>query len=186
MRARIDDPQLQDAYATLRGAGARGRELAETLDRRRTRVRAWKRVPGGLTLNFLNLIALQPLPANADETEYRWWVTLLAHEAAHIQQGYWVDSVQQEIRAYAAQWQVARELGIDLGPAYALLAQFDPASAEQRAAARAALVSLFGGQPAALVYAALPLLQPTGWRAIVPGIRETLALLRAGLTRGAR
>ena len=74
---------------------------------------------------------------------------------------------------------MALELGVDLGALPAVFSDADPKSAEHQQAARAAMLTLFAGSPAALVYAALPLAQPMGWRAILPALRETLAVVRA-------
>ncbi len=183
MSARINDPQLQRAYDTLRQSGARGAELAAVLDRHRTRVRVSRALAGGFTLNLINTVFLQPLAPHSSEHAYKQWVTLLAHEACHVEQRYWVDSVQQEMRAYQAQCMIARELGADLGFICSVFPNLDPDREEHRVQARAALVSLFVGQPAAIVYASLPLLQPTGVRAITAGARELAAVIRAGLSR---
>src|SRR5581483_5233640 len=99
----------------LRAAGPRGRELANVLDQRGTRVYVSALVGGGFTLNFINTILLQPLRADASDDDFKIWVTLLGHEACHIEQGFWVDSVQQEIRSYIAQGIIGDELGINTG-----------------------------------------------------------------------
>ncbi|MBI4673957.1 MAG: hypothetical protein HY741_20110 [Chloroflexi bacterium] len=180
MPARIEEPKLRDALDVLRNAGLRGGELAALLDARATRVRISARVVGGFTLNFINTIFLQPLAHNADDFEFRRWVTLLAHEACHIEQRYWVDSVEQEIRAYQAQCRVADELGIDLGAFRDAFAKLNPDSAQDQQTGQTAMLSMFFGQPAAVVYASLPLSQPRGLRAILPGVREIIAVVRAG------
>ena len=73
--------------------------VVNLLDERGTHVRSSNAVTGGFTLNFLNLILLQPPPANGAEAEFKRWVTILAHEACHIEQRFWVDSVEQEMGA---------------------------------------------------------------------------------------
>lgn len=184
MPVHLNEPQLRNALEMMRNAGPRGRELGALLEQRATRVRLTPRVVGGFTLNFINTIFLQPLSQNASEWEFRQWVTVLAHEACHVEQRHWVDSVQQEIIAYQAQCSVARELGIDLVVLREAFAALNPESAQDQAAGRAAMLSLFANQPAAVVYASLPLAQPHGVRAIVPGVREIAAVLRAaGQTR---
>lgn len=179
MNAKIDDANALRAYEALRTGGARSRELAAVLDGRKTRVRVTNKIVGGFTLNFINTIFLQPLRDNASEWEYKYWVTLLAHEACHVEQRYWIDSVAQEIRAYTAQAHVGDELGIDLDHLKRAFAHLNPESPEHQQLAYAALLTLFAGQPAALVYASLPLWQPIGIRAIMPGLRQIAGVIRA-------
>jgi hypothetical protein len=180
MTIRLDHPKLQEAYAVMQKAGPRGRELAALLERRATRVRVSARVAGGFTLNFINTIFLQPPDSAGSDLQFKLWVTLLAHEACHIEQGFWVDSVQQEIIAYQTQLRVADELGVDLGILREAFANLNPGLAEHQQMGQAALRSIFFGAPAAMVYAALPLAQPRGLRAILPGARELIAVVRAG------
>ncbi len=179
MPINLQEPKLCDAFEVMRNAGPCGRELGALLEQRATRVRISPRVVGGFTLNFINTIFLQPLSESASEWEFRQWVTLLAHEACHVEQRHWVDSVQQEIKAYQTQCIVAKELGIDLVVLREAFAALNPESASDQAAGRAAMLSLFASQPAAIVYAALPLAQPRGLRAIMPGAREIAAVLCA-------
>lgn len=183
MAVKIDDAQLRDAFDALRNAGPRGRALAACLEERGTRARISSRLTGGFTLNFINTVFLQPLRAEADEFAFRQWVTLLAHEASHIEQRFWVDSVAQEIRAYQTQCRVAQELEIDLGTLREAFASLDPDAPQDQRTAQRVLTSLFFGTPAAIVYAALPLAQPRGVRAIVPACREILAVARASRVR---
>jgi hypothetical protein len=183
MPLKINDPLVREAYDELRAGGPRGRELCDILDERETRVRIWKAIAGGFTLNFINSIFLQPLRPGASEWERKYWVTLLGHEACHVEQRYWVDSVQQEIRAYTTQGRVGDELGIDLGFIKHAFSHLDPDSNDHQRVAYAAMQSLFAGQPAAIVYASLPLPQPTGIRAVRPAFRQLVAVARAGLYR---
>lgn len=179
MTARIDEPKLREAFEVMHNAGPRGRELAALLDRRATRVRISARIVGGFTLNFINTIFLQPLAPDTSAWEYRRWVTILAHEACHVEQGFWVDSVQQEIIAYQTQCRVAIELGIDLVVWREAFAALNPASPHDQTTGRAHLLALFANEPAGVVYAALPLRQPRGLRAFAPGVRQIAAVLRA-------
>lgn len=183
MNARIDDLNAIKAYESLRAGGARSRELADVLDYHKTRVYVTPRILGGLTLNFINTIFMMPLRADASDCEYKQWVALLAHEACHVEQRFWVDSVEQEIRAYTAQALVGDELGIDLGHIKRAFFDLNPARAQDLVRARAALITLFAGTPAGIVYASLPLFQPTGVRALLPALRESFAVLRAGFSR---
>lgn len=183
MPARLNHPKLIELYNSLRSSGPRGRELADVLDRYNTRVRFASLISGGFTLNFINTIFLQPLRPDASDWEYKYHVTLLGHEACHVEQRFWVDSVEQEIRAYASQVRVAIELGFDLGVIRQAFEHLDPASLQDRIAAQAAMLALFAGTPAAMVYAALPLVQPIGLRAAGPAIDQIIAVARAGLRR---
>jgi hypothetical protein len=186
MAANINDAQVQKAFEMMRNAGPRGRELAGVLDARGTRVRISGTLLGGFTLNFLNLILLQPPDVNAGDAAFRAWVTILAHEACHVEQGFWVDSIQQELRAYVTQCQVALELGVTLAVLPDVFGKIDPNSAEQQEIGQRAMLTLFAGQSAALVYAALPLAQPERWRAILPAFGEILAVVRAALWKPAQ
>ncbi|HZQ07321.1 MAG TPA: hypothetical protein VFD70_12145 [Anaerolineae bacterium] len=177
----LTTPQLVQAYIQLRDSGPRGRELAAVLDERGTHVRVSPLIVGGFTLNFINTIILQPLKPNASEWEWKYYVTLLGHEACHVEQRFWIDSVQQEIRAYTSQGIVGDDIGIDLGFIKHSFSNLNPDSPEHVRLAQAALLSLFVGQPAAIVYASLPLLQPRGLQNIGPALREIAAVIRAGL-----
>lgn len=183
MNARIDDLNAIKAYESLRTGGARSRELADVLNRHKTRVRVTRHIVGGLTLNFFNTIFMMPLRADASDCEYKHWITLLAHEACHIEQRFWVDSVEQEIRAYTAQALVGDELGIDLHHIKHAFSDLNPSRAQDLVRAQAALVTWGAGTPAGIVYASLPLFQPTGARAFLPALREGFAVLRAGFSR---
>lgn len=184
MSPHIHDANAQRAYLTLQTSGPRGRELAAILALRRTRVYVTDQITGGLTLNFLNTIFLQPLRRDANERDYKLWVCLLAHEASHIEQNFWVDSVHQEMRAYASQIQVAHELGIDLEAIHRAFGHLNAELSEHREIARANLNRLFGQTSAGIVYASLPVAQPTGAHAIFPALRQMAALVRAAFKRG--
>lgn len=171
-----------DAYRLLRTSGPEGARLAAVLDTRRTRVWVTPRVSGGFTLNFLNTIFLQP-PTGATGADLRAWTTLLGHEAEHVDQRAWVDSIQQELRSYQAQARVARELGLDGGAIERAFEGLDPNSPDAQKLAQAAMLTLFAGSPAAIVYAALPLLQPRGLTTVSAALRQLAAVIRAGLKR---
>ncbi len=183
MNAKIDDANALKAYETLRASGPRGRELAGVLDARATRVRVTPRIYGGFTLNFINTIFIMPLRENASDWDYKFWVTLLGHEACHIEQRYWIDSVAQEIRAYTTQARVGDDVGIDLDHIKRAFVNLDPENAEHQILAHAALVGMFAGTSVGILYASLPLFQPTGFGAIVPGARQIVAAIRAGLAK---
>jgi hypothetical protein len=178
---RIRDANARQAFQMLESCGPRGRKLAAEMERRGTRVWVTPRIQGGLTLNFINSIFIMPLPANATERTWNTWVSLLAHEACHIEQRFWVDSVEQEMIAYRTQVQVGDELGVDLS-GWNVFATLNPKDPQDQLCARAALLTLFANTPAAMVYASLPLAQPRRLRAIMPGARELAAVLRAAFS----
>lgn len=183
MKATFHDGNVQRAYEALKTSGPRGRELARILAERRTRVVVSHRIAGGLTINFLNTIFLEAPRADATEIDFKAWVSLLAHEAAHIEQGFWLDSVQQEMRAYASQAQVAHELGINLGELRETFGTLDGNDPEHQKIAHAALQRLFARTPAAILYAALPPGQPIGVSAVGAVVRQMIALARAAMWR---
>ncbi len=175
----VNRPELKQAHQALRAAGPRGKELADLLDERGTRVWVVSWLYGGFTLNFLNSIFVMPLRPNATDWDYKAWVSLLGHEASHVQQRHWVDSIQQEIIAYRTQVIVGDELGIDLRQYRDAFANLNPRSKQHQRLAQAAMLGLFAGTPAGMVYAALPLWQPKGWSAVMPALHEGVAALRA-------
>lgn len=179
----VNRPELNQAYEALRTSGPTGKELAGVLDERGTRVWVVSWLYGGFTLNFLNTIFIMPLRPNATDWDYKAWVSLLGHEACHVQQRHWVDSIQQEIIAYTAQVIVGDELGINLQSYRDAFANLNPASPQHQRLAQAAMLGLFAGTPAGVVYAALPLFQPNGWAAVVPALHEGAAALRAAFTK---
>lgn len=183
MTANIKDTGAQRALGALRNCGPRGQTLADELDRRGTRVWVTPKIYGGFTLNFINTIFIYPLPGNATESDFKYWVTLLGHEACHVEQRYWVDSVEQEISAYTAQAHVADELGIDLNYIKDRFAHLNPKSPDDQKTAYAALLTLFGNTPAGTVYASLPLWQPVRLQAVGPAMRQLAAVIRAGRQR---
>ncbi len=184
---RFGSPELIELYNTLESSEPRGHELAAVLERRNTRIR-FAPIVGGFTLNFINTVFLQPLPPEHSQEVFKYWVALLAHEACHVEQGFYVDSVQQEVRAYLAQCQVAQELGLVDAFVEALLKacqNVDLTQPDQLSAARRAIDDLLGPQPATMLYEALPVLQPTGFRAIIPALVELRALGRTLFIRKA-
>jgi hypothetical protein len=173
MPARFSDSQLAPVFVRLQQSGPRGGELAGVLERYDTTIRIAGWVSGGFTLNFINTIFLGPnQPAD-------YLVTLLAHEACHVEQRFLVDSVQQELVSYQAQCQVAKEIGLDLGQMNDFI-PLDSAANADLDTARRLLADLFAGQPAQILYASMPLLQPSGLAAGLAAVREVAALVRAG------
>lgn len=182
MNAHISDPNAVRAYETLRDSGPRGRELADVLDKYGTHVRVQPGLYGGFTLNVINTLFVMPLKADATDWDYKAWVSLLGHEACHVEQRYWVDSVAQEIRSYATQFLVANELGINMSYLDPFV-HLNPESRDHQRLAQAALMGLFAATPAGIVYASLPLFQPVGAGAILPALAEFVAVIRAALTK---
>jgi len=179
----VKDTNAVRAYQALQTCGPRGRELAGVLDRRGTHIRVTPEIYGGFTLNFINTIFIMPLRPGASEIDFRYWVSLLGHEACHVEQRFWVDSVEQEINAYATQARLAQELGINLDYLKQAFSNLDPKSIEHQRRAQTALLTLFATTPAAIVYASLPLIQPQGLHAFVPAFRELAAVVQAAFHR---
>lgn len=173
MPASFSDSQLAPVFVRLKQSGPRGNELAAVLEQHNTTIRIARWVSGGFTLNFINTIFLGP------NQPPDYLVTLLAHEACHVEQRFLVDSVQQELVSYQSQCAVAAEIGIDLGRINDFV-QLNPAAGADLDAARRLLADLFAGQPAAILYASMPLLQPVGLAAGLAAVREVAALVRAG------
>ena len=124
-----------------------------------------------------------PLRPGATEMDFKYWVSLLGHEACHVEQRFWVDSVEQEINAYTTQACLGDELGINLNYLKQAFSNLNPKSVEHQRIAHTALITLFANTPAAIVYASLPLIQPKGLKAFVPATRELAAVLRAAFYR---
>ena len=178
MPVKLTDPQLVQAYTRLQQCEPRGRTLTNVLDSYTTSVRFASWVSGGFTLNVINTIFLDP------RQPLDYLVTLLAHEACHVEQQFIVDSVQQELVSYQAQCEVAKELGVDLGQMNDFVS-LNPTVSADLDTARQLLVNLFAGQPAAILYASMPLFQPTGLAAGLAAARELAALARAGFSNRA-
>ena len=106
------------AVERLRGANDEGALLAQVLDAKKTRIAFSPLVAGGLTLNPLNAIFLQKSMEDYQGADFDVLVALLAHEARHIQQGYWVDSIAQELCSYQTQVRIGLKLGLDFGPEF--------------------------------------------------------------------
>lgn len=186
MPPKISDPKVLQLYNAMQNSGARGGELAQVLDRKSTNVKFISWLVGGFTLNLINTIFLQPLSPSYDDATFKYEVTLLAHEACHVQQGFIVDSLEQEARAYLAQAQVADELGLKndfIERLRAAFANVNLQAADELDEGRRALVALLGNQPATMLYKVLPVFQPTGLRAIGPAIREVTTLIGTTLQK---
>jgi Putative metallopeptidase family (DUF6782) len=171
MARTFHNARLQKTFDAL-GRTPRGAELARVLEQKKTFILLTPLISGGFTLNLVNTIALD----SRQPDDYL--VTLLAHEACHVEQGFLVDSVQQELVSYRTQCEVANQVACNIG-GMAGFAKFDPALPGDLQAAQELMTSLFNGQPAAVLYAAMPLVQPRGLVAAMPALRQIAALIRA-------
>jgi mannose/fructose-specific phosphotransferase system component IIA len=169
---------LRAAVEKLRSCGDEGAELARVLDQKKTRLVFSELTAGATTLNVLNAILIEKSFDHATGDNFNVLVTLLAHEARHAEQRYFVDSIQQELHSYQTQVRVTEQLGLQpYAPMAELLKLGD--SAMDLAKARGAIVNLFPGSPAQILYAALATQQPMGLIAIPAAIRQIRALTRA-------
>ena len=177
----LNSPQvetLRAAVEKLRSCGDEGAELARVLDQKKTRLVFSELTAGATTLNVLNAILIEKSFDHATGDNFNVLVTLLAHEARHAEQRYFVDSIQQELHSYQTQVRVTEQLGLQpYAPMAELLKLGD--SAMDLAKARGAIVNLFPGSPAQILYAALATQQPMGLIAIPAAIRQIRALTRA-------
>ncbi len=108
MAARILSPALRHAFERLNQTNGACAELAAAANSGDTLVLALPFVTGGLTLNALNLIAVESRLCDSEQPEVL--VCLLAHECSHIQQAHLVDSIQQGLTACQAAARVAEAL----------------------------------------------------------------------------
>lgn len=166
------------AVERLRGAGDEGALLAQVLDAKKTRIAFSPLVAGGLTLNPLNAIFLQKSMEDYQGADFDVLVALLAHEARHIEQGYWVDSIAQELCSYQTQVRIGAKLGLDFGPGFEELMTLKDSRVDLPKA-QELIVGLFPGSPAQVLYEALDEEQPFGLIAIGSAIKQLRALSRA-------
>lgn len=169
---------VRAAVERLRGAGDEGALLAQVLDAKKTRIAFSPLVAGGLTLNPLNAIFLQKSMEDYQGADFDVLVALLAHEARHIQQGYWVDSIAQELCSYQTQLRIGQKLGLDFGPDFEQLLQLKDSPVDLPKAQQL-IVDLFPGSPAQILYEALDQEQPFGLTAVGSAFKQLRALARA-------
>lgn len=163
MPAKISAGSLQIAQSLIAQLGTFGNELCQAIDQRNTRVIYSNLISGGFTLNVINTIFIDPHlqdPFYAD-----FLVCTLAHECCHVQQGYLVDSVQQELIAYQCEAKIAEAIGYDYGKQlFGKFLALDPKNAKDLDTALSYIIDLAGGSvPTQTIYKSLPRFQPTGF-----------------------
>jgi len=161
MPAKISAPILLDATRRIAQL-ALGADLVATVERKNTHVTFSTLVSGGFTLNVINSVLVDP--HLQDQASFDWLVCILAHEYCHVQQGYWVDSVEQELLCYQLQARVCHEMGLDAAkPLYDRFLPLDPKNANDLDTALGFILELAGGSlPTQTIYQSLPKFQPTG------------------------
>ena len=160
MAVKMDAPILKDAHARIAQLQI-GAALAKQVDDRATNVGFSTLISGGFTLNVINSIFVDP--HLNDRNSFDWLTCILAHEYCHVQQGFWVDSIEQELIAYQMQLHVANEIGLAVGDDFKRFATLDPKNKSDLEQARVFILDLAKfSAPTQTIYASLPLFQPTG------------------------
>ena len=167
------DPRLQAAYwlAASTPAGLPGHW--RSFERRVS-----YRVVGflnrsGFTVNALRIVFIaQDLLSPSDKETL---IEIIAHEASHIEQGWWSDSVKQEVEAYRRGATVMQELKqagkVSTGGDDAWLAA-DDEIAEMKLREKKALAPLYG---------VIPSEQPQGWADKWEAVRQGIYLILSRL-----
>lgn len=172
-------PRLREAGEYLsRHGGAEGRDLIAALSRRRTIV-AFAPIQGGFTLNALNVLLIESKLKPGALSDV---ALVLAHEACHVAQGFWTDSIAQELAAYQVEGRLAGRLA-ETAPDFAretgtgrwALRWAEPDSQSLSLDDAQRLLSRIPG-PAGRLYACLPREQPRGLAAVRPALRQIAAL----------
>ncbi len=161
MTAKITSATLLDAHKRIAQLSI-GAELSAIVDKRGTTVEFSNLISGGFTLNVINRIFVDP--HLQDPGSFDWLVCILAHEFCHVKQGYWVDSVEQELICYQLQARVCAEIGLDGGrQTYDRFLPLDPKKSSDLDTALKYILELAGGSvPTQTIYKSLPKFQPTG------------------------
>jgi thioredoxin-like negative regulator of GroEL len=109
---------------------------------------------------------------------------ILAHEFSHVQQGYLVDSVQQELIAYQAAAKIAHALDYTVGKQlYDRFLALNPANSKDLDTVLALILDLASGSlPTQTIYKSLPKTQPQGAAdTAIAAIRQLSAAGIAGI-----
>jgi hypothetical protein len=162
MATKISSPVLQNAQSRIAQLGTLGADLTTAINQRGTRVIFSSLISGGFTLNVINTIFVDP--HLQDPNSFDLLVCTLAHECSHVQQGYWVDSVQQELVAYQTEARMADTLNYDYGKQlFGKFLALDPTNPQNLDTALQYILDLAGGSvPTQTIYKSLPKFQPTG------------------------
>lgn len=181
MPAKISSPTLQAAFERIAQLSL-GAELVAAANRDHTRIAFSSLISGGFTLNVIHTVLIDPRlqdPAARD-----WLVCILAHELCHVQQRFWIDSVEQELLCYQLQARVCHEIGLEAAkPLYDRFLPLDPKNVNDLNTALKFILELAGGSlPTQTIYSSLPKSQPTRFaHRFFAGIKELTAAGRAGI-----
>lgn len=161
MPAKFNSPILHDATRRIAQL-ALGADLVATVERKATNIQFSTLISGGFTLNVINSVFVDP--HLQDPASFDWLVCILAHEYRHVQQGYWVDSVEQELLCYQLQARVCDEIGLAAAkPLYDRFLPLDPKNESDLDTALQYILELAGSSvPTQTIYKSLPKFQPTG------------------------
>jgi len=164
-------PALEEAFKVMLSTQV-GKELGEAVRHRHGRFIVDPTPLLGrasITLNFLRLAVI-----GAEVTRGEQFISLVesvAHEAAHLAQGYWSDSFEQEYRAFVSAARVLHELGCQDSFGWAPdLWELPLEEAAQR------IQRLFPDHPLYGQQAMIPLKQKRGWQALWPLLKQAWAL----------
>lgn len=154
------DPRLQAAYR-LAASTESGRSDHEASRDRRAGYKVSNIVSrAGFTVNALRtvFIARDLMTSSPKETI----VEILAHEASHVEQGFWSDSLEQEVQAFVRAAEVMEELKenrkVKRGDEGGWLPP--PRTKEEQKAAENKVLSMQSNAP---LYGMIPRKQKTGW-----------------------
>lgn len=181
MPAKISSPILQAAFARIAQLSM-GADLVTAANRHNTHIAFSSLISGGFTLNVIRTVLIDP--RLQDSTGFDWLVCILAHELCHVQQEFWIDSVEQELLCYQLQARVCHELGLDAAKAlYDRFLPLDPHDPHDLETALQFILELAGDSlPTQTIYSSLPKSQPTRFtQKIATGLKELGAAGRAGI-----
>ena len=162
MPANISSPVLRNALDRIAQLGDLGASVAKSANDKKARIIFSTLISGGFTLNVINTIFVDPHLESPDN--FDWLTCILAHECSHVQQGYLVDSVEQETVAYQVQAKICELMNFDPGKQYygKFLALDHAKEANLDTALQYILEFAGGSVPTQTIYKSLPKFQPTG------------------------
>lgn len=182
MPANISSPVLQNALDRIAQLGAVGAGVTQSVNDKKTRIIFSTLISGGFTLNIINTIFVDPHLESPDNFDLL--TCILAHECSHVQQGYWVDSVEQETIAYQVQAKICELMNFDFGKQYyGKFLTLNPTQEPDLNTALNYILEFASGSLATqTLYKSLPKFQPTGTgNNIVTAFKQISAAGLAGI-----
>jgi hypothetical protein len=165
--------QLREAFGEMMRT-ITGSQLAEALAQRRARYildPTGKLGRSAMTINLLRLAII----GKGSLDDRPWLISCLAHEAAHIKQGYISDSFEQEYVAFTTAAQVMKEL--DLKDHFGWDTPKRQGLSPEQAAQK--IMELYPDHPLYGMNPAIPVYQVQGAREIIELAKQAWALLKA-------